>query len=994
MWAFVYLALLGGFLAAACTLPGKLIGSWTNSEDSSSYFTETPAIWPLAEIPTGHQVALFRQRFTNDTALEQAHLHIFADTRYDIWLDGQWLGRGPARFARHYREVDIYPLDKLPPGEHLLAVRVQWAPNLRRSESIRPLLKTYIETQNGRRIAISGNTWKSVLSDAWRSNAALVHAWMLIGPTELLDLRLLPKDWYLPQYDDQKWPPSVIVSESDTSDTAMEQTSPDDDVEQVLYAPRSIPFLENTPVETALIETGLLSPGFLMGELPPGSPVPSALPFSTAETLTLTVETLSNTLTAEAVRPIQIDGQTLDWQPAGPHRPDVVTASLPIPAGSHEIHFDSLPIDGMTFSVGAGGMFENFPFQQSAHAGRRLLLSKPEPDWKVSQLSVLPTPDTQPLQIEFATLPAYAIIDLGRTTHGRLQAEINGAPGTIIDIGWDERLTPEGRPLPYPGSLHPEWNQVDSWIMDGASRPISTIDARAGRYILIAAWGEGPVKVENIQVYEESYPVVQNGSFQTAIAQENTGGEDAENALLLDRIWQVGVDTLRATMTDAYMDTPWRERGQWWGDVYVEERVNQAVFGDTQLVRRGILLMAEAMQTDPAPGMATNNAGLHMLDYSMLWVHSLAEYTLRTGDLSLARQVHPTLLLFMQHLEHSENPNSRLLDLPKVDWSQTAYLDTAGGNNRFGQSAALNSLYYATLLQAAQIANQLGDTDSAQVWRDKASIVKTNLNALLYLPSEGRYLTTIQAGESYEPTPHAQAWPLAYGVVPPEQTDAVVSSLLEMLSPDPAAANLQVYGMYWVLEALGQSGHIAEGVSLIENYYGYMLEAGATTWWEHFNANQFQWSSLSHGWGSSPTWFLTTYVLGARQAGPHDWSLQPAVLVVEQAAGALPLGPDPTQVLQIQWEYSACDQADLRVEAPAQSQGVLWLPYTSAEMQITLDGGAIWKDGAPQGTPAAEVKLVQDSQMGDRIRIPLSEGPHQLSVQGFISPAGCGTSGH
>ena len=55
-------------------------------------------------------------------------------------------------------------------------------------------------------------------------------------------------------------------------------------------------------------------------------------------------------------------------------------------------------------------------------------------------------------------------------------------------------------------------------------------------------------------------------------------------------------------MTDAYMDTPWRERGQWWGDVYVEERVNQAVFGDTQLVRRGILLMAEAMRTDPAPG--------------------------------------------------------------------------------------------------------------------------------------------------------------------------------------------------------------------------------------------------------------------------------------------------------------------------------------------------------------------------------------------------------
>jgi hypothetical protein len=118
------------------------------------------------------------------------------------------------------------------------------------------------------------------------------------------------------------------------------------------------------------------------------------------------------------------------------------------------------------------------------------------------------------------------------------------------------------------------------------------------------------------------------------------------------------------------------------------------------------------------------------------------------------------------------------------------------------------------------------------------------------------------------------------------------------------------------------------------------------------------------------------------------------MLVLEQAAGALPLGPDPTQVLQIQWEYSACDQANLHVEAPAQSQGVLWLPYTSAEMQITLDGGAVWKDGTHQGTPAAEVELVQDAQRGDRIRISLGEGSHQLSIQGLISPAGCGTSGH
>ena len=45
-----------------------------------------------------------------------------------------------------------------------------------------------------------------------------------------------------------------------------------------------------------------------------------------------------------------------------------------------------------------------------------------------------------------------------------------------------------------------------------------------------------------------------------------------------------------------------------------------------------------------------------------------------------------------------------------------------------------------------------------------------------------------------------------------EQTDQVVAALLELLAPDPASPNLDVYGMFWVLEALGRTGHIEEAI--------------------------------------------------------------------------------------------------------------------------------------------------------------------------------------
>lgn len=66
-------------------------------------------------------------------------MHIFADTRYEVWLDGVWVGRGPARFSKLRHEYDSLPLGTITPGEHLLAIQVQWSPNSRRSESSTPL---------------------------------------------------------------------------------------------------------------------------------------------------------------------------------------------------------------------------------------------------------------------------------------------------------------------------------------------------------------------------------------------------------------------------------------------------------------------------------------------------------------------------------------------------------------------------------------------------------------------------------------------------------------------------------------------------------------------------------------------------------------------------------------------------------------------------------------------------------------------------------------
>ncbi len=908
------------------------------------------AIWAHDSTPAEHEVALFRYEFNLAQSLQSSELHIFADTRYETWLDGRQVGRGPARFSKTLREYDVYPLGDLPPGQHLIAVLVQWAPNNRRSESSHPHLIGHIQGQLNGEVVIpvrTSSAWKSRLSDAWRQDSAPVHAWGLIGPTEILDLRRLPANWNQAAFNDSDWSEALSVGLVNQPDNPASLSSED----SLIIRARSIPLLAEYTITPTVMDVGLVSPGFKIGEITAPFKDPFTLSFNNPQPATLTIKALAipNETAAEAY----LDGASLTWKPLDVDRPDLYAAQVDLPQGEHTLTFAGIPPRGMTFSLPAQGfIYKEFPFKQGVHAGRRLLLA----DLVSDSSSVIIRKDSG-LTLEFGAQPSYAILDLGRTRDGRLHASVEGPPGTLLDIGWDERLTPHSnKPLPYPGSLHLEWNQTDSWALDGKVRSIATLDSRSGRYILIVGWG-GPLKIKDIRFLEDRYPL------QTAAAFLSSDP-------LLDRIWRVGLDTLYPNMQDAYTDTPWRERGQWWGDAYIADHVNQVSLGDLQLIRRGLGYMADALRRSPSPGMAPNSNDTHILDYGMLWVSSLSEYYQNTSDHAFLQEIYPSVSAFIRHLAQFENPETGLLDLPKAPWAETAYIESLGYHSRYGQSTALNAMYYETLSQAAFLAEQVDDMSSAQRWKEKAALLRGQINRYLYLPEEGRYFTTLFQGVKEPPTPQAQAWALAYGLVDVEHTDSVVNSLLELLSVDPSAPNLDVYGMHWVLEALGKTGHIKEALEIIKRYYEGLLAAGATTWWEKFEARDQYSTSLSHVWGGSPTWFLSTYLLGAERTGPQSWRVKPALNGISFASGSIKL---QSGRLDIGWVRQTCQAGTITIRSDANSQGALILLLTDPVLKIQHNGETIW-----QGDTQASTQ-VQVTPQG--LQVNLLGGTHTFLVE-------------
>lgn len=910
-------------------------------------FNTLPALWAsgAAQPPPKHEVVLLRCTLNLAAPLAQAQLALFADTRYEAWLNGDFIGRGPSRFSELRREYDQLSLGQLSAGRHVIAVLAQWAPNLRRSESLQPQVQLQLSGEaqaSAFRLRLGPEQCRAIVTPAWRSESVAIHTSHILGPTEQLDLRLLPNAWQQPNFADTAWPPAAIRSARSAA----------------IYQPRSIPALANVPIPARLHAAGLLAPNFWVGELTTRNG--AAYQFDLAVPITVTLLALEASTQPALASAVTLNNAALVWGTVAGGVPDLRVATRLLPAGRHQLRVAGLETftEGWVFAISRTAINSSPPpLGQGANPGRRMLIAELAQDDQIVQLT--PAQTGVGLDLRVTRGPAYAVLDLGRTVHGRLSASISGPPGTLVDIGWDERLWQGVRPLPSPGSLHPEWSQADAWVLAATPRALSTLDTRTGRYVLITVWGEGPVELRNLQIHEERYPVTLRGSFTS---------EDPR----LNRMWEVGVATLYPSMLDAYAD-PWRERGQWWGDAYIADHVNRVSFGELGLLRRGLEQMSDSARANneaPAAFVPTGGAGNILFDYAMRWVQSSLDYGRLSGDWPFVAELYPQIRLLMNTLTRYEHSATGLIAIDRLDlpW-RGLYIDSASYWERRGQTTAVNAYYYRTLQDAATIAEQLGDPIQAAIWMGRAEQIRLRVNQLLYRPNEGRYVAGIFEDRATGPTPQTQAAALAFGLPPDSEAQRVADALLASLGT-PEQPNIQILGMYNVLDGLGQVGRIDDGLNVIERFFGSMLDRGATTWWEHFQADQVYAASLSHAWGGSPTWFLSTYVLGVQRSGPQSWQVRYYPSRLRSISGTLPLAQGE---LSAQWTVEPCRRLALTLNAPAGSTGQVVLPNVAQTRELRLGNRTIWRDGQIQETPALQVDATS-------FRLMLGAGTHELEA--------------
>lgn len=215
----------------------------------SSEATKWPGEWiweqSVVGSPRGRQVknlfTYFRKTFVLSEGVDKALVQISADSRYKLYVNGRYVGRGPARCDpvwQYYDEYDIAPI--LRPGKNVVATLVHYyGENTGWYMVGRPgfFFQCTLHSSRGRSSLLKSDTsWKFLRAPVWTQDVPRVNG--ALGFTEVYDATREVEKWNLSEFDDSRWEQVQIVSRFSGDNPPLTNPFPWEN-----FVPRDIPML-------------------------------------------------------------------------------------------------------------------------------------------------------------------------------------------------------------------------------------------------------------------------------------------------------------------------------------------------------------------------------------------------------------------------------------------------------------------------------------------------------------------------------------------------------------------------------------------------------------------------------------------------------------------------------------------------------------------------------------------------------------------------------
>jgi alpha-L-rhamnosidase len=158
---------------------------------------------------TGYGVYYFRKNISLTAKPSNFIIHVSADNRYKLYVNGVLVSLGPARgdtYYWNYETVNLAPY--LNTGKNTIAAIV-WNEAAYRPEAQISLRTAFILQGDSVRedLLNTDNTWKCIRDSAYRPNPGIGYDdYYAAGASELVDMNKTIKNWTATNFDDAAWP--------------------------------------------------------------------------------------------------------------------------------------------------------------------------------------------------------------------------------------------------------------------------------------------------------------------------------------------------------------------------------------------------------------------------------------------------------------------------------------------------------------------------------------------------------------------------------------------------------------------------------------------------------------------------------------------------------------------------------------------------------------------------------------------------------------------
>lgn len=903
---------------------------------------------------------------------EAVKLHITADSRYVLYVNGQFVGRGPVRSWPKEQFYDTYDIGHLlVPGARNTVAALVLHFGVANFYYLRGRGGLIAEIEaGGKTLGGTGSDWRTARLGGQQSNSPRMSCQQAFA--EVVDARELDERWIEPSFEDSGWAEAEAIGPAGTAPWTT-------------LIPRDIPFLTEEKLYPTAIRSlsRVKAPAYaaaldLRSQMIPDS-VNHANPASYCGYVATIVELArAGELTLGfpvGVRgDVWVDGVRQEtWSGVQPER----YYRLDLGAGEHLVLIDvtggdhggswHIALDGtVPFELRAPGgdgsarLATIGPFDSAAYIdhnpGRRM--STDHPDYAALPAAATaadlapyaawirpfdPSLYTEqdvfgahvwrtvaerravPLSLQNAILPVpepgilqaaddgdwELVIDLGRERSGFVGFELEAPAGTIVDGYGVEYMRDD-----YVQHTYGLDNTFRYVCREGRQTYVSPV-RRGFRYLYLTVRGHREaVKLHEVYIRQSTYPVAEIGSFRCSDS-------------LLNEAWEISRHTTRLCMEDTFVDCPSYEQVFWVGDSRNEALVNYYTFGATDIVERCLNLVPGSADETPLYLDQVPSAWSSVIpNWTFFWILACGEYAAHTGDTAFAARIWPSVKLTLSHyLQHIDEDG--LLNM--AGWNLLDWAPIDQPNE--GTVTHQNLFLVKALRDSGALAAAAGDTETAAAFAARAAKLADDINARLWDEERRAYIDCIHTDGRRSDIYSMQTQVVAYlcDIPQGERLDIIAGYLS---SPPPSFVQIgSPFMSFFYYEALERAGRHGQLLDDIRANYGQMLRYGATTCWEmypNFRENRSNPDMLTrshcHAWSAAPGYFLGSSILGVKR-GADGWrtiEIAPQPCDLAWAEGVVPL-PQGGHVA-VSWEAAEAGKLKLRIESPDDVQVNVTLP--------------------------------------------------------------------